>query len=136
VGLPLPLSAGKQEIALRVRRADIASVAPLPSLLDVIRLAPQCWRSSLRQLAELARLYHVQCGVFGALAWQRLTGFGYLGPDSDLDVVWSLPLRAQLTEFLTRVAEIDSCAPMRIDGELTREDGACVNWRAVLQSSH
>jgi phosphoribosyl-dephospho-CoA transferase len=135
VELPLPSSAGKQRIALQVRRADIASVAPLPSLLDVIRLAPQGWRSSLRQLAELAQLYHMQSGVFGCLAWQRLTGLGYLCHDSDLDVVWSLPHRTQLTEFLTRVAEIESHAPMRIDGELTREDGACVNWRELHSGS-
>jgi phosphoribosyl-dephospho-CoA transferase len=131
VGLPLPRSAGKQRIALQVRCADIASVAPVPSLLDVIRVTPQGWRSSVKQLAELAQLYHVQCGVFGSLAWQRLTGLDYLGPDSDLDVVWSLPHRTQMTEFLTRVAEIESHAPMRIDGELTREDGAGVNWREL-----
>lgn len=131
VGLPLPPSAGKQRIALQVRRADIASVAPMPSLLDVIRVAPRGWRSSVRQLAELAQLYHVRCGVFGSLAWQRLTGLGYLGPDSDLDIVWSLPHRTQMTEFLTRVAEIESHAPMRIDGELTREDGAGVDWREL-----
>ena len=131
LGLPLPPSAGKQRIALQVRRADIASVAPLPSLLDVIRVTPQAWRSSLRQLAQLERLYHVRCGVFGSVAWQRLTGLDYLGPDSDLDVVWSLPHRTQMTEFLTRLAEIDSHAPMRIDGELIREDGAGVNWREL-----
>jgi phosphoribosyl-dephospho-CoA transferase len=131
VGLPLPRSAGKQRIALQVRCADIASVAPVPSLLDVIRVTPQGWRSSVKQLAELAQLYHVQCGVFGSLAWQRLTGLDYLGPDSDLDVVWSLPHRTQMTEFLTRVAEIEAHAPMRIDGELIREDGAGVNWREL-----
>lgn len=130
-GLPLPPSAGKQRIALQLRCADIASVAPLPSLLDVIRVAPQGWRSSVRRLAELAQLYQVRSGVFGSLAWQRLTGLGYLGPDSDLDVVWSLPHRTQMTEFLAGLAEIESRAPMRIDGELTREDGAGVNWREL-----
>jgi phosphoribosyl-dephospho-CoA transferase len=131
VGLPLPPSAGKQRIALQLRCADIASVAPLPSLLDVTPVTPQGWRSSVRQLAELAQLNHVRCGVFGSLAWQRLTGLGYLGPDSDLDVVWSLPHRTLMTEFLIRVAEIESHAPMRIDGEITREDGAGVNWREL-----
>ena len=131
VGLPLPPSAGKQRIALQVRHADIASLAPLPSVSDVIGVAPRNWRASLRRLIQLAQQYHVRCGVFGSLAWQRLTGLGYLGSDSDLDVVWSLPHRTQMTEFLTRVAEIDSHAPMRIDGELIREDGAGVNWREL-----
>jgi phosphoribosyl-dephospho-CoA transferase len=131
VGLPLPPSAGKQRIALQVYCADIASLAPLPSLSDVIGAAPRNWSASLRRLIQLAQQYHVRCGVFGSLAWQRLTGLGYLGPDSDLDLVWSLPHRTQITEFLTRVAEIESNAPMRIDGELTREDGAGVNWREL-----
>jgi phosphoribosyl-dephospho-CoA transferase len=131
VGLPLPPSAGKQRIALQVYCADIASVAPLPSVSDVIEVAPRNWRPSLRRLIQLAQQYHVRCGVFGSLAWQRLTGLGYLGADSDLDVLWSLPHRTQMTEFLTRVAKIESHAPMRIDGELTREDGAGVNWREL-----
>ena len=131
VGLPLPPSAGKRRIALQVYYADIASLAPLPSVSDVIGVAPRTWRASLRRLIQLAQQYHVRCGVFGSLAWQGLTGLGYLGPDSDLDLVWSLPHRAQMTELLTRVAEIESHAPMRIDGELTREDGAGVNWREL-----
>ena len=131
VGLPLPPSAGKQRIALQVYYADIASLAPLPSVSDVIGVAPRNWRASLTRLIQIAQQYHVRCGVFGSLAWQQLTGLGYLGPDSDLDIVWSLPHRTQLTEFLTRVAEIESHAPMRIDGELTREDGAGVNWREL-----
>jgi phosphoribosyl-dephospho-CoA transferase len=131
VGLPLPPSAAKLRIALQVYYADIELVAPLPSVSDVIGVAPRNWRPSLRRLLELEQRYQVRCGVFGSLAWQRLTGLGYLGPDSDLDVVWTLPHRTQITEFLTHVAEIDARAPMRIDGELTREDGAAVNWREL-----
>jgi phosphoribosyl-dephospho-CoA transferase len=131
VGLPLPPSACKQRIALQVCYAEIASVAPLPSVSDVIGVAPRNWRPSLSRLIQLAQQYDVRCGVFGSLAWQRLTGLDYLGPDSDLDLVWSLPHRTQMSEFLTRVAEIESHAPMRIDGELAREDGAGVNWREL-----
>jgi phosphoribosyl-dephospho-CoA transferase len=131
VGLPLPPSAGKQRFALQVRFEDIASKAHLPGLLDVIQVTPKSWHSSVRQLAQLAQHYQVQSGVFGSLAWQRLTGLGYLGPDSDLDIVWSLPHRTQFTEFLARLGKIESRAPMRIDGELTREDGAGVNWREL-----
>jgi phosphoribosyl-dephospho-CoA transferase len=131
VGLPLPPSAGKQRIVLEVSYADIASVAPLPNISDVIGMAPHNWRRSLRRLILLADQYHVRCGVFGSLAWQGLTGLVYLSPDSDLDIVWSLPHRTQMTDFLTRLAEIESQAPMRIDGELTREDGAGVNWREL-----
>jgi phosphoribosyl-dephospho-CoA transferase len=69
--------------------------------------------------------------VFGSVAWQQLTGLRYLCPDSDLDIVWSLPQRTKIKDFLNRVAEIESHAPMRIDGELTREDGTGVSWREL-----
>jgi phosphoribosyl-dephospho-CoA transferase len=131
VGLPLPPSEGKRRIALQVCLADIASVAPLPRLSDVIGVAPQSWRPTLRQLVELAQKYQVRCGVFGSLAWQRLTGLSYLGLDSDLDIVWTLPRRDQITQFVANVAEIESHAPMRLDGEFRREDGAGVSWREL-----
>ena len=131
VGLPLPPSEGKRRIALQVRFADIASAAPLPLLSEVMGLAPQSWRPTLRQLVELAQKYQVRCGVFGSLAWQRLTGLTYVGLGSDLDIVWPLPHRALITQFVADVAEIESHAPMRLDGELTREDGAGVSWREL-----
>jgi phosphoribosyl-dephospho-CoA transferase len=131
VGLPLPPSEGKRRIALQVRFADIASVAPLPRLSDVMGVAPQSWRPTLRQLVELAQIYQVRCGVFGSLAWQRLTGLTYVGVGSDLDIVWTLPHRALITQFFASMAEIESHAPMRFDGELWREDGACVSWREL-----
>ena len=40
VGLPLPPSAGKRRIALQVRDEDIASMAPLPRVSEVIGSAP------------------------------------------------------------------------------------------------
>jgi phosphoribosyl-dephospho-CoA transferase len=131
VGLPLPPSAGKRRIALQVRYEDIASTAPLPKVSDVIGSAPPSWRPRLRQLADLAQRYRVRSSVCGSLAWQRLTGLAYLTPDSDLDMVWSVPDRDQIKRFLTEVADIEACAPMRLDGELVREDGSSVNWREL-----
>jgi phosphoribosyl-dephospho-CoA transferase len=131
VGLPLPLSAGKRRIALQVRFADIASVAQLPRLSDVMSVAPQSWLRTLGQLEELAQIYQVRCGVFGSLAWQRLTGLTYLGTGSDLDIVWTLPHRTAIKQFIANITEMESHAPMRLDGELRREDGAGVSWREL-----
>jgi phosphoribosyl-dephospho-CoA transferase len=131
VGLPLPPSAGKQRITLQVRYEDIAATAPLPTISDVFVSAPPSWRQCLRQLVELAQSYRVRSSVCGSLAWQRLTGLDYLTPDSDLDMVWTVPHRDQIKRFLTELANIEACAPMRLDGELVREDGSSVNWREL-----
>ncbi|MET3494488.1 malonate decarboxylase holo-[acyl-carrier-protein] synthase [Variovorax boronicumulans] len=131
LGLPLPPSAGKRRIALQVQRADVASAASLPALCELIDSAPAHWRASLHALQAAGERHGVQTRVFGSLAWQWLTGLQYLGPGSDIDLAWTLPHRERLDSFLAEVAAIESEAPMRLDGELLRPDGAGVNWREL-----
>lgn len=131
VGLPLPPSAGKRRIALRVQREDVASASPLPDLHELIDSAPAHWRASLHALLAAGERHGVHTRVFGSLAWQWLTGLHYLGPNSDIDLAWTLPRRDRLDSFLAEVAAIESEAPMRLDGELLRADGAGVNWREL-----
>jgi phosphoribosyl-dephospho-CoA transferase len=131
LGLPLPPSAGKRRIALQMAADDIVATTALPTLVECIDMAPTAWQLSLRELATHARAYGVEARVFGSLAWQRLTGLTYLSPGSDLDIVWTLPPRNRLSWFLSDLADIDSRAPIRIDGELLRADGAGVNWREL-----
>lgn len=131
LGLPLPPSAGKRRIAIQMAADDIVATTPLPTLVECIDTAPAAWQLSLRELATHARAYGVEARVFGSLAWQRLTGLTYLSTGSDLDIVWTLPDRNRISWFLSDLADIDSRAPMRIDGELLRADGAGVNWREL-----
>ncbi|WP_412022115.1 malonate decarboxylase holo-[acyl-carrier-protein] synthase [Burkholderia cepacia] len=131
LGLPLPPSAGKRRIALNVTADALATVGPLPALGDVLAAAPDAWHAPLRELDALGARRGVQGRVFGSLAWQVLTGEPYLGPLSDLDIVFPLPDAASLAPLLDGLAEIDARAPMRIDGELLRDDGAGVNWREL-----
>lgn len=135
VGLPLTPARGKRRIALLVSPTDIASTAALPTFADVAAAAPASWRPCLTILDDLMAIYTIEAGVFGSLAWQHLTGEAYLSASSDLDVAWSFPARRQLANFLDDLADIEACAPMRIDGELVRTDGAGVNWRE-LWSDH
>ncbi|MBN3801409.1 malonate decarboxylase holo-[acyl-carrier-protein] synthase, partial [Burkholderia sp. Ac-20392] len=65
------------------------------------------------------------------LAWQALTGEPYLSASSDLDLAFPLSAAVSLAALLDGLAEIDARAPMRIDGELLRDDGAGVNWREL-----
>jgi phosphoribosyl-dephospho-CoA transferase len=131
LGLPLPPSLGKRRISVEMRVDDVAQVSALPSLSDVIGTAPVAWRPFLSELIELARIHDVRAGVFGSLYWQWVTGLVYLQPHSDLDVVWTLPRAQRLERFLGDLAAVDARAPMRLDGELMRADGAAVNWREL-----
>jgi phosphoribosyl-dephospho-CoA transferase len=131
LGLPLPPYAGKRRIAVQLPSADIQSVTPLPAVTEVLGVAPVAWQSWLRELAGVAEKYSVHAGVFGSLGWQWLTGLNYLGPTSDVDIAWTLPGRDQIDSFLDELAQIDSRAPVRLDGELVRADGAGVNWREL-----
>jgi phosphoribosyl-dephospho-CoA transferase len=131
LGLPLPPSAGKRRIAVQLQPDDVVSVGSLPSLHSVMQASPNAWLPCLRELDGLAKTYGVQAGVFGSLAWQWLTGVHYLGPNSDIDVAWALPSRERIESFLDDLADIESRAPMRVDGELIRHDGTGVNWREV-----
>jgi phosphoribosyl-dephospho-CoA transferase len=131
LGLPLPPAAGKRRIAVLLQPTDVLSVASLPTPYDVMHTAPPAWQPCLRELDTLAETYDVQAGVFGSLAWQWLTGLEYLSASSDMDIVWSLPRRAWMDAFLADLAAVESRAPMRLDGELVRTDGAGVNWREL-----
>ncbi|MBJ9591654.1 malonate decarboxylase holo-[acyl-carrier-protein] synthase [Burkholderia seminalis] len=131
LGMPLPPAAGKRRIALNVAADALATVGPLPALADVLGAAPDAWHVPLRALDALGARSGVQGRVFGSLAWQALTGEPYLGPSSDLDIVFPLPDAASLRPLLDGLAAIDAHAPMRIDGELLRADGAGVNWREL-----
>jgi phosphoribosyl-dephospho-CoA transferase len=131
LGLPLPPSAGKRRIAVEMRAGDVASVSPLPSVPEVLGTAPAAWRPCLQELTDVSRMYGVRGGVFGSLCWQWLTGLTYLGPSSDVDIAWTLPRPDRLERFLDALADVDARAPVRLDGELVRADGAGVNWREL-----
>jgi phosphoribosyl-dephospho-CoA transferase len=131
LGLPLPPSAGKRRIAVEMRAGDVDSVSPLPSVPQVLGTAPLAWQPCLQDLTDLARAYGVRAGVFGSLCWQWITGLTYLGPHSDVDIAWTLPRPDQLEGFLGDLADINARAPVRLDGELVRADGAGANWREL-----
>jgi phosphoribosyl-dephospho-CoA transferase len=86
---------------------------------------------TLRRLEHVATRLGVEVRVFGSLAWCLLTGLNYLTARSDLDFILSLPHSRDIAELMTELGAIDSAAPMRLDGEIVREDGAGVHWREL-----
>jgi phosphoribosyl-dephospho-CoA transferase len=129
LGLPLPPSAGKKRLTFLLQTDDILSIVRPPLLNAVRTSAPRVWWPTLDRLGKLALRHSVQARVFGSLAWQTLTGLDYLTGRSDLDLLLDVGRDTDLGRLAADVADIEAEAPMRLDGELMREDGAAVNWR-------
>jgi phosphoribosyl-dephospho-CoA transferase len=131
VGLPLPPFAGKNRLSFLLRPADIVAIAPPPVLDDVMPMAPASWRHALGEVEVMASRHDLEARVFGSLAWQALTGLNYLTDRSDLDLLLELRRDTDIPALAEDLAAIEICAPMRLDGELIRPDGAAINWREL-----
>jgi phosphoribosyl-dephospho-CoA transferase len=135
LGLPLPPKAGKRRVNVTVPANAIVSIEPPPKLATLRCVAPDAWRSTIDALNAIARRHRVGCRAFGSLAWQGLTGQPYLSERSDLDLLFDLPgthdVPGALAALLADVAACEAFAPMRLDGEVIRADGAGVNWREL-----
>jgi phosphoribosyl-dephospho-CoA transferase len=131
LGLPLPPFAGKRRIFVLLQLDDIVSTAPPPELNACIGVAPLRWQRTLSELASLASRHGMQPRIFGSLAWRMLTGLEYLTEGSDLDLLLPVSRGSDLVRLTAELAAIEATAPMRLDGELVRDDGAGVNWREL-----
>jgi phosphoribosyl-dephospho-CoA transferase len=131
LGLPLPPFAGKRRLAFLMQPAEIVSITPPPTLTAGRRVAPGAWQNTLDALDELASRHAIEARVFGSLAWRALTGLDYLTDNSDLDLLLNVRRETNLRRLAADVAAIETLAPMRLDGEFVRDDGAAVNWREI-----
>ncbi len=131
LGLPLPPCFGKRRLSFLVQPEDVISFAQPPLLSVANEAAPSSWTHTLNQVTRLAAEHGVEARVFGSLGWQTLTGLDYLTNKSDLDVLLTFPRGTDVAALTNGLAEIEAAAPMRVDGELVREDGAAVNWREL-----
>jgi len=134
LGLALP---DKRRVCLHVGRGAALSWRPPPALRDVLRTAPEVWRSTLRRIHFLGETIGVPVGVFGSLAWEYLSGVRYVRPDSDVDLLFS-PSRWTDVERLLSELEATSRASsgVRLDGEVLLPDGGAVAWRELASRPH
>jgi phosphoribosyl-dephospho-CoA transferase len=129
-GIPLPPSHGKKRIALQLAPGAILAVEPPPLLAVCAHAAPAAWLPAIEAIVELGARAGVEVRIFGALAWSALTGLAYLSASSDLDLLLQLTARTNARALLEGLARVEADAPMRLDGELVRQDiGAAANWR-------
>lgn len=129
LGVPLPPTAGKKRLCLLLKSDDVISVSRPPLLQEAYVTAPPAWRPTLDRLGDLSSRHSVKARVFGSLAWRALTGLDYLTATSDLDLLLDVTGDTDLKALSTELAAVEADAPMRLDGELMRDDGAAVNWR-------
>jgi phosphoribosyl-dephospho-CoA transferase len=129
LGLPLPPFAGKRRLSFLLQAEDIVATSPPPTLRSVVAAAPRAWWPTLDGLDKLASRHAVEARVFGSLAWRAVTGLDYLTGRSDLDLLLHVNSDTDVHQLAGDVAAIERAAPMRLDGELIRDDGAAVNWR-------
>ena len=135
LGLPLPPNLGKRRIAVTVEPADILRVSRCPALRAAAGFAPATWHPTLEELLRLAATVGIEPLVFGSLAWAALTRLDYLGPTSDLDLLWRLGLNQDASGLLDGLRRIALDAPMRLDGEVIDPEDRGANWRELASGN-
>lgn len=114
-------------IRRKENRIRIASQAPKSEILQVLtpweipRLIPRLPEpagSVLRQLDQAARNRKIAFGIFGSAALQSVTGYPYLHPSSDLDVVISSAPKENILDFYRELNDISRHSSFSIDVEL------------------
>ncbi|HAI46789.1 phosphoribosyl-dephospho-CoA transferase [compost metagenome] len=134
LGVPLPPNEGKQRLALRVPLQDIVRQQPPVSLHALIdrpdRLIGAEWCMALQGLNAIA-----PARVFGAFAWQALTGLPYVHAQSDIDLLWQVHAPAVAERLVQRLQAWEVREGRRVDGELCLPGGAAVNWREYAGSA-
>ncbi len=132
-GLPLPPCRGKRRIAFAFAAATITAIEPPPALDRVLASAPSAWHATIHAILALAGDHAVSPRVFGSFAWASLTGLPYIGPGSDLDLLW--PHAPGIEAILAALPAIEQAAPGKLDGEVVRfRDGGAVNWRELASA--
>jgi phosphoribosyl-dephospho-CoA transferase len=135
-GLALPPAQGKRRIALGVAAHDIAKYTPPLMLVDAIMHAPAEWRPALAELHDAAINIDIELRIFGSLAWQALSGFQYLTPQSDIDLLWNPQSNFQLQQGIELLVRWEQSSGLRADGEVLFGGSNAVSWRewATLKS--
>jgi phosphoribosyl-dephospho-CoA transferase len=134
LGVPLPPAEGRQRLGLRVALSHIERQQPPPTLHGILqrplRGAASAWHLPLQALAAIA-----PARVFGAFAWQTLTGLAYVHERSDVDLLWQVDDAATADALVARLQAWEGTFARRVDGELCLPDGGAVNWREYADSA-
>jgi phosphoribosyl-dephospho-CoA transferase len=131
--LPLPPSVGKQRLAFILPAESVAVRGPV-LLREAAEAAPKTWQPVISSLVQLGETFGTPARVFGALLWEHVTGLHYLGPQSDLDLLWAPPDMEAATALVRALRRVEGAGPIRLDGEMLLPSGAGVQWRELCEA--
>ncbi len=134
LGVPLPPRLGKLRVAVSLPAGTAATRVPAPPLAAALAAAPPAWAAVGQALCDLGTAVEVAPRAFGALLWAALTRLDYLGPGSDLDLLWPVSAGTDLPRLLDGLRRIDGLGIVPIDGEILLPDGAGVQWRELARA--
>ncbi|WP_305764614.1 phosphoribosyl-dephospho-CoA transferase MdcG domain-containing protein, partial [Beijerinckia sp. L45] len=93
---------------------------------------PDAWHQTIDAVLALGASTNSEPRVFGSFAWAALTGLAYIGPFSDLDLLWTVTPDTDVDNLLAGLSWIDADAPGRLDGELiVGAMQVAANWREL-----
>jgi len=99
------------------------------ALRAIVARAPVHLRAYLDALDERARDRGVRLRVYGSFAWQALTNWNYVTPESDLDLLVTPVDAGALDAAIASLTREEAAAPIRLDGEIVFPGGDAVSWR-------
>lgn len=126
--LPAPPRHGGERFACRVDWDEVSHFDAFPPLAAIEpQLAPAC-SARLRRFAEALPGLGARARAIGAHGWQALTGFGYVGPATPVEML--LPVAdAAAADRACRVLAADDPAPSGVEAVLMFPEGGIVEWR-------
>lgn len=128
-GLPLPPRLGKRRLRLSMAPNFVRAVRMPLRLGAATASAPPDWRAPLEELEREAAAADLEFRVFGSFLWQALTGWPYVGPASDLDLLWSPADSAELDAGCRLLRDWEARTAKRADAEIAFPSGRAVAWR-------
>ena len=129
LGVPLPPAEGRRRIAVAARPDIVVRACEPPLLRDTAGRLPAAWRRPLDALVADLHSNGVAPRVYGSALWEAITGLSYLGPDSDIDLLWRPRSEAELEAACASIQRWEARYGRRADGEFLLQDGAAVSWR-------
>jgi malonate decarboxylase holo-[acyl-carrier-protein] synthase len=127
VGLSLPPDPVKRRLAFRLPFSSLAKVVEPPLWAECAEAFSESFQlvSPILSAVEAAKL---PLQTFGSYAWQRYTGFSYVTPRSDIDLIVPVNRRGAWRRFRQLMSESPK-TDQRVDLEIILNGDASFNWR-------
>ena len=132
LGLPAPARWGRMPIGVSASSRGVARRDEFPLLAALIPSLPAAAQAGGRSLCEGLAQLGVVARAYGSYGWQQLTGLEYVHSRSDLDLLLDVASPTQADQACVKLREA-RLGLMRIDGELSFDDGRSVAWREWLR---